>query len=303
MRRQIILILFLVLVMLDRPALGQDLEATITLETSGTGSYTLAVLNSSPLEVVESVDVTLEGGHVFDSASGTTIPELGGQNDGISSATVSWPAELAANGLLESSGDIDPNAALSGVSATVNFTGAGPRTVDLGPTGTPGQWRAAIAETGQDPSPIINGQATATMSWTRPTERVDGTVLPLSEIAGYVLYWGTSSRVGKCGTDPVSRLDPCYGNTLDLVDGTLETTPLVLSLSGDATIYFAIIAYTISETGVVSLSAYSNEVTKRFELVITFPDAPPLPPGSFDVVMDVTCTTDQENVTCEFIVR
>ena len=67
MRRQIILILFLVLVMLDRPALGQELEATVTLDFAQSNRYTLAVLNSSPGESIDSVAVTLGGVHKFDT--------------------------------------------------------------------------------------------------------------------------------------------------------------------------------------------------------------------------------------------
>lgn len=37
------------------------------------------------------------------------------------------------------------------------------------------------------------GTGTATVSWVAPSSRLDGTPISLSEIGGYILYYGTSS--------------------------------------------------------------------------------------------------------------
>jgi hypothetical protein len=44
---------------------------------------------------------------------------------------------------------------------------------------------------GAPPAPSTNGAAV--VSWTAPPARVSGASLPISEIGGYRIYWGTSS--------------------------------------------------------------------------------------------------------------
>lgn len=300
MRRKLFLILFLALTW---PAIGQEFEATITLDTSSSMNFDLSVLNSSPAETIESVGIALTGA-VFDtenSAGFPGVPALGTNNDGVTSAEVTWtPASPLLNGgLMQVSGDID-SVQPSEVIATVNFTSGAVRVVPLSLNGV--RWQASISESAT-PGLIINGQATATLSWTRPTQNEDGTPLAAPEIAGYVLYWGTASGVGRCGTYPTILLDPCYGNALDLQDGGLTTTPLQLSLSGDTTIYFAMTAYTRSSDGNVNLSAYSNEAPRAFTVQVTFPDPIPGAPELLDVTMVITCTTNQVDVTCSFTVQ
>lgn len=286
-------------------AMAQDLEATITYERRNTtNGFDLVVLNSSPAEIIDQVTVTMQNGLEFDHSSGNPTPDIGVNNDDIKSAGLTWSTNLATGEMLQESGDVDGNAVPQEILATVNFTSAGARSVTLQPSGVTDQWRGIVSETTAPPGPIINGQATATLSWVRPTEREDNSPLLASDIAGYVLYWGTSSGVGNCGLRPGTLLDPCYGNALQLPDGALETTPLTLSLSGDTTVYFAMIAYTTLEDGSPGLSQYSNEVPRVFTVEIQLPPEPlPGAPEQLDVTMQVTCTTDQVNVTCSFTVN
>ena len=80
---------------------------------------------------------------------------------------------------------------------------------------------------------------TATLSWNAPTTNADGT--PLTDLAGYKVYYGTSSHT--------------YSQNIDVGNVTTYT---VNNLTDGLTYYFAVTAY---DTG-SNESAYSNEVSK-----------------------------------------
>jgi len=95
------------------------------------------------------------------------------------------------------------------------------------------------------PSFTITVQAgttgSATLSWTPPTTRTDGT--PLTNLAGYNIYFGTSSG--------------SYTTTIPVTNPGL-TTYVVTDLPGGATYYFVMTA--VDATGVQS--AYTNVASK-----------------------------------------
>lgn len=158
---------------------------------------------------------------------------------------------------------------------------------------------------------IVNGEGIADLIWTAPTEYdVIGTnppqSLPITDIAGYVLFWHDASRFEfdgvtlrpGCAAKPVgSRNDAsCYPNVVDITDGTATTRQLSFVLSTDVTLSFAIVAHTINGLW----SDYSNELDKTFTLIVdSSPGAPVL--QSVDLV--ITCTTNLPNVTCDFVVQ
>lgn len=284
-------------------ARAQELEVTVTLDkTTSSWGFELNVLNSSPSESVTTVLIELDGGATFDHETSdgfTGTPELGGNNDGLRSALMTWDKPLATNELMRVTGDIDGSSWAGTATATINFASGIARTFDL--VQNIDTWTGILSETDRPPGLIINGEATATLTWRAPTENEDGTTLDPADIAGFVLYWGITSD--NCGDRPATLLDACYGNALDLLDGALVTTSLTLSLSGDTTVYFVGIAYTRDADGAPVLSAYSNEIQRVFVVSITEPTPAPSAPVLIDIVMTVTCTTNKASVTCEFSVE
>jgi hypothetical protein len=83
----------------------------------------------------------------------------------------------------------------------------------------------------------------ATLSWDPPTTNADGT--PLDDLAGYIIYYGTSSG--------------SYSQNIDAGD---VTTYIVADLN-DGTYYFAVTAYDTSGNE----SEYSNEVSKTIQTI------------------------------------
>lgn len=93
----------------------------------------------------------------------------------------------------------------------------------------------------------------ATLSWTAPTTNVDST--PLTDLAGYKVYYGTSSG--------------SYNSTIDA--GNVTSTNII-NLTEKVTYYFAVTAYDTAGNE----SSYSNEVSKAI------PDL--TPPAISDIV-------------------
>ena len=81
--------------------------------------------------------------------------------------------------------------------------------------------------------------AQATLTWDPPTTNADGT--PLTDLAGYKVYYGTAA--GN------------YSTVIDAVNVTSYTVP---NLTNNATYYFATTAYDTS----ANESNFSNEVSK-----------------------------------------
>ena len=82
----------------------------------------------------------------------------------------------------------------------------------------------------------------ATLSWDPPATNADGT--PLDDLAGYSIYYGTSSG--------------SYSQNIDVGD---TTTYIVAGLTEGLTYYFAVTAYDTS----MNESDYSNEVSKTIQ--------------------------------------
>lgn len=83
------------------------------------------------------------------------------------------------------------------------------------------------------------GIRVARLSWTAPTERVDGT--PLTDLIGFRVYWGAAPRQ--------------YNHTLDVNDATATRRDVPMS---PGTWYFAVTA----RDGAGKESSYSNEASK-----------------------------------------
>lgn len=303
---------FLMGLIAGKAAQAQDLDVTVSLERrTNTWGYDISVLNTSPLERIQSVEYTLSGG-VFDTVNGGSSPNVGSNNDGNNSRAVTLAMDLGNGDLFTTAGDIDgpPNGGqLAGVSATVNFTGGEQRTLALDLI-SPILWSAVLSEvlTPPVPIPIIDGQGIATVTWRAPTQYTDNAPILPGDLKGYVIYWDLVSGVGRC-FGPTVKMDGCYGNAIDLPDGAASTTPLTLTLSGDTSVFFAITAYTekpnLAGTPATQISAYSNEVEKIFtvEVIDTSPSPDPGAPTLESVDIAITCTTDQEFLTCSFTVQ
>lgn len=165
-------------------------------------------------------------------------------------------------------------------------------------------------------TPIIDGQATVTLSWTPPTEyeplpgETVGAPLDPADITGYVIYYGTESRTDVagdfrpgCSDSPQgTRTDgSCYPNVIDLSDGSLTTVPILITVDQTTTFVFAAAAFVgAGEIANDEVSRYSNEAFKTVTLVID--SVRPGPPTSLTVDMTITCSTNLPNVTCSFTV-
>ena len=88
------------------------------------------------------------------------------------------------------------------------------------------------------------GGATSGLSWTAPSEREDGTVLPLSAIAGFRIYYGIKTGV--------------YHSQIDVNDHTATQAQLTSLPSGK---YFFVIT-TIDTDGRESEFSHEVEMTR-----------------------------------------
>lgn len=102
----------------------------------------------------------------------------------------------------------------------------------------------------------------ATVSWTAPTERTDGT--PLDGLSGYIVFWGQASR---------EYTESAFVDALSLRVEGLDT----------GTWYFTVVAVDLNGLE----SEYSAEVSK------TFAEAPPEPPGDLTVASQTVYTLVQ----------
>lgn len=87
----------------------------------------------------------------------------------------------------------------------------------------------------------------ATLSWTAPTTNVDGT--PLIDLAGYKVYFGTTSKV--------------YGSSIDIGLSAGNPPTYTINNLGTGTYFFAVTAY--DSTGIES--SFSNESSKTFAAI------------------------------------
>ena len=93
-----------------------------------------------------------------------------------------------------------------------------------------------------------------TLSWYPPTANEDGT--PLTDLAGYKIYYGTASR--------------SYTQSIDVGNKTIQTVP---NLSEGVTYYFAATAYNTSQKE----STYSNEISRTMSMPTPLPTPTPNP--------------------------
>ncbi len=102
------------------------------------------------------------------------------------------------------------------------------------------------------------------LEWTPPTQNVDGS--PLTDLAGYVVYWRQDEPTFTNSTGQWPNLD------LDASDVAYDVSVTVIGDYGDTvTVTYAVTA--VDEQG--NESAYSNEVSRAFLIV---DDVFPMPP-------------------------
>lgn len=116
--------------------------------------------------------------------------------------------------------------AVAGLSLLLTACGGGgtstsladdPATADTGNTGTTGSTGTTTVAAQQ--------VGAASLSWRAPAERVDGETLPLTEIAGYRIYYGT--RSGQY--DFQVRIDDAYTSSLTIDDLPVGTYYFVMT--------------------------------------------------------------------------
>lgn len=153
---------------------------------------------------------------------------------------------------------------------------------------------------------IVNGQASATVTWTPPATRTDGSALSPDELGGFVIYWsaggrfladGVTYRDGCSSKADLARDSvTCYTNAFDLADGSSITHSLSMTLDQDTTLFFTVAAYDVDG----NWSGYSNEIAEVFTVETQTID--PAPPLLDSVEWDINCTTNKASVTCIFTV-
>jgi len=104
--------------------------------------------------------------------------------------------------------------------------------------------------------PPLPVEITAVLTWEIPTENVDGT--PLTDLAGFVIHWGTASRT--------------YTSQVDIADPASDEYTWIIETTVPTTIYFAMTAYDDDD----NVSAFSNEVFKEFTSSDTVPPGAPV---------------------------
>lgn len=149
-------------------------------------------------------------------------------------------------------------------------------------------------------TPIVEGSGTFALTWVRPTmwepEQPDSPPIVLlpEEIEGYTLFWGPQSKAGRCPDSPAGPTDSsCYPNRLD-VAGTGTRANVVVPLTSTTDMFFAIVARTTDG----SISAYSNELRRRFEVVVEDLRSRPEPPTAITLEATFSCTTPDPGLTC-----
>lgn len=209
------------------------------------------------------VQIALAGGTVVDwiktgaSAGGgggtvvPTTPAIGANNnDGSTASTFTVTAPV-----LSSRTDFD-GAAFSGATVTV---GGQSKPLVL----TSGIWSASFGTT-PDPPPPPAATGNVTLTWEAPTQNTDGT--PLTDLAGFKVYWGTQS-----GSYPQSA---SLGNVL-----TYRVENLTAGLW-----FFAVTA--VNAGGIES--EHSDEVSKLVEVEEPPPPPPPTDPCVADPLLRPT---------------
>jgi hypothetical protein len=100
----------------------------------------------------------------------------------------------------------------------------------------------------------------ATLTWEAPTTNADGSA-PLTDLAGYTVYYGATSRTAAGFTAYDTALDVGNSPICALTgSGTLECVHVLSGFTAGTTVYFAVTAY---DSG-GNESGYSNEASKTF---------------------------------------
>lgn len=103
----------------------------------------------------------------------------------------------------------------------------------------------AVDGLGGTTPPVIDPTGSFPLTWTPPDTRADGTALPIDQIDGYKVYYGTTT--GN------------YTNTVDVAGGATTS----ITISGLAVGTYYIVMTTVDTAG--KESAYSSEVVKTVQ--------------------------------------
>ncbi|MDR3559310.1 MAG: fibronectin type III domain-containing protein [Candidatus Pacebacteria bacterium] len=98
------------------------------------------------------------------------------------------------------------------------------------------------------------------VNWTPPTKNADGS--DLTDLAGYIVYYGTTSHSGTCPA--VFGSAGPYDSSVTVANPA-ATSQEITGLTENQTYYFAVIAYNASDnmSGCATTSGSSTEVSKK----------------------------------------
>lgn len=226
----------LALTLLATPVFAAEVQVDLVAWSSELG-FTAAVRG----DPVQSFEIELLGGAEFDEfrVTGGTTPDVGPNNsDGFRAARVRINAPTLP--LNQIGGDIDGT--LTGIRVWINGVSYAMTLYADGDPGFPWSYVGSFTFGGVVVPPPV-GTGSVTLTWLPPTTNTDDT--PLTDLAGYKLYWGTQS-----GSYPSSvRLD-----------NPALTTYVVENLT-PATYYFTATAFNSEGTE----SARSNQATSTVQ--------------------------------------
>lgn len=139
---------------------------------------------------------------------------------------------------------------------------------------------------------IIDGAGTARFTWDYPA---DADPAP----DGFRLYWDSSPL-----PTTLSELRASDALSLDIIGGDVRTSTQSFTMQEDQTLWFRLTAARDLDgdgTFDVESPPSQQDASKTFRLQVTDNRAPPAPTG-LQLDMTITCTTNIDGVTCEFIV-
>ena len=272
--------------------MGNNLGFSITINNTST-SLTSFVVRLEGTAADEGFD-TISGG------PWTVSPDIGSNNNGTRANTLTITFDMPLTGAQTMTGDIDDEP--TGIEAVFFYNDGHSEQTNFPCMGTEPNilCQGGVNEPEPPPPPppeippfeCAQTNCGVTLTWEAPTENVDNT--PLTDLAGFGLYWGMQSRVNRCsGSGPASIDDTtCYDFFLDIPVATQTSEPIILTVTNPTSYFFAAVAYNLD--GV--LSDWSNELEQTFQPeTIDPPPTQPQPP----LVIEVTCETEDTGVlTC-----
>jgi len=291
-----ILTIFALLICTTTVVYAADYDVDVSVSKNSLNwSYTLNVTNNSNLLSVTDWTVRIAGGGNIDHVREqdvtpmfSTNPDLGVNNDTLDSGTVQFlpVLALAPGDTFTKRGDMDGT--IGGFTVDVTFSDGQTRSIALLFDGN-NVYSGSVAENVPAPPttvfPIVNGQGAFTLTWSGPTERVDGTPIAPGELDGFVVYWGDRSGLGRCASEPANLADQCYQFSAQISPVDTQHANII-QLAADTVVYFTLVAYDIDADGNTLISQYATEQAISYEGGATPPPVVVLPPNSPEFVIN-----------------